>query len=438
MAIPWPGPAPTPMGLMGNGISVLPTDLPKAPKGLLKRNTVIPAAWCGFIGGDTLNVLSCAATKSCVYSGTAVGCCSGDIGACPDIYTACQAFGANCDFNCQANQKILKCTDSKVPFCAAYTFSSGYVNYDCTIQSGILTSVDFITDILPAASGANGPVVIAGSYKPSGTGTGASVGVIGTAAGSKGQATGIQTSSASATTLSIGAVVGIVVGSIFVIGGLLAGFITFCCLKRRKVRSQEKLESNKTMTAEGPRSELRDPNSLPSPRPIFEAVPHDHPGAYYANPSPQYTSDGQNTAFFATPEAEDGHNTNILPQYSEHQHQNMHHSPTDSKERLVRRGPAEVEGTPVDGPYRMASPVPSSAISQTSASNSPLGPFNSPIGTSVSPVGSGNSASNSPIGPPYSAVSPTNGTQRSPSALRRAYHRTQASHIYEMGDGAEF
>ncbi len=57
-AIPWPGPMPTPAGLMAMaGMSPRPTDAPGSqgiPQELRKRNVQYPPPenWCGFVTGD--------------------------------------------------------------------------------------------------------------------------------------------------------------------------------------------------------------------------------------------------------------------------------------------------------------------------------------------------------------------------------------------------
>lgn len=55
------------------------------------------------------NVLSCATTKTCVYSGYAVGCCNaGLIATCTNLFTTCVGYSDNCDGNCMANANVLK------------------------------------------------------------------------------------------------------------------------------------------------------------------------------------------------------------------------------------------------------------------------------------------------------------------------------------------
>lgn len=55
------------------------------------------------------DVLSCAATRNCVYSGTVLGCCgAGLIQTCTNLFTTCANYGDSCNAACQSNYHILK------------------------------------------------------------------------------------------------------------------------------------------------------------------------------------------------------------------------------------------------------------------------------------------------------------------------------------------
>lgn len=55
------------------------------------------------------NVLSCASTKTCVYSSYAVGCCdAGLIATCTALFTTCVGYSDTCGSACMANSKVLK------------------------------------------------------------------------------------------------------------------------------------------------------------------------------------------------------------------------------------------------------------------------------------------------------------------------------------------
>ena len=134
-AMMWSGPQVTPAGLMAmKGMSPRPTQAPGGngiPRELRKRAEdqylyPPPLNWCGFVEGDYSmiqddlrrteltklvdNVLSCATDYSCSYLETAVGCCTGPVEQCQDVYTTCvdRVSTSICDADCTENNRIIK------------------------------------------------------------------------------------------------------------------------------------------------------------------------------------------------------------------------------------------------------------------------------------------------------------------------------------------
>ncbi|KAL8901861.1 MAG: hypothetical protein Q9207_004993 [Kuettlingeria erythrocarpa] len=159
-AIPWIEPLPTPQGLLADaGVSPRPTDAPGIkgiPRELRRRQQDVlfppPDNWCGFVEGDYDVPLTCPSSLTCVNSNYYVGCCS-NTRACTKIYTTCYDYGTICDSDCEANDRIRKCTDSVSPFCGTYSFPIGTYLYNCeeTTNSGLPSSVKQLSDFYETA-----------------------------------------------------------------------------------------------------------------------------------------------------------------------------------------------------------------------------------------------------------------------------------------------
>ncbi|KAL8978129.1 MAG: hypothetical protein Q9177_006484 [Variospora cf. flavescens] len=155
VAIPWVEPLPTPQDFLADaGVSPQPTDAPGyngIPKELRRRQQDViyppPDNWCGFIEGDYDSPLTCRSSYTCVNSNYAVGCCPNTLTACTNLYTTCHDYGSICDADCEANEKIRKCSDSDFPYCGTYSFPTGTYLYNCesTTNNG-LSSVEQLAD----------------------------------------------------------------------------------------------------------------------------------------------------------------------------------------------------------------------------------------------------------------------------------------------------
>lgn len=296
MAIPWAGPEPTAAGLMNMpiGFSPMPTGGPRiVPKDLLKRQFPIPDDLCGYVSGDINSPLSCAiATQTCVYYRTAVGCCdAGAISTCTNLFTECRDYGASCGAACSADPDILQCNDPEQPRCNAYTFSSDLVNYNCALTRDI-QSVDFISDVYLTAfptrtlTDADGPNTFSDiadeiTYTVTGntaipTGTGRSVPTA-------------PSDEASNVAVGVGAIVGIVIGALLLIGGIIAAVVV-CCLMRRRKRRRAARQSAGFLPTGAPTMGQAPPAPLPQGHQYA-------PGAQQTSPV-AYATNGEATTYF--------------------------------------------------------------------------------------------------------------------------------------------
>ncbi|KAI9822250.1 MAG: hypothetical protein M1832_003073 [Thelocarpon impressellum] len=254
-AIPWLEPSPTPTGLMAVGFSPKPTEAPGGlPRELRRSDIDIPENWCGYIGGNTISPLSCYSTKQCVYSGTAVGCCDpGPVATCTNLFTSCINSKERCGSACQSDENILKCDTSSLAWCAVYTFSKGYTNFNCDSVEGTTTSVDFISDVLSSEFGTSslfgsfgGPIVITDSSESLSSSdstrtrtrtTRTSVtGLTAVAETADPTATGAGTSAAQRSALTGAAIAGIVVAALTLVGCIGAAVAGCCLIARRRRR----------------------------------------------------------------------------------------------------------------------------------------------------------------------------------------------------------
>lgn len=93
------------------------------------------------------NPLSCRSSRTCVHSGTAVGCCLNTLPGCTNVYTTCYDYAVICDSDCQLDDEIRKCSDSAYPFCGTYSFSIGTYLYNCESTTNFgPSSVEHISD----------------------------------------------------------------------------------------------------------------------------------------------------------------------------------------------------------------------------------------------------------------------------------------------------
>ncbi|MCJ1401378.1 hypothetical protein MMC11_004590 [Xylographa trunciseda] len=274
LATAWPGPDPTPTGLMAQiGMSLRPTEAPGLngiPKELLVRQSGVPFPppnnWCGFVDGDGADPLSCAASLTCVYSGAVLGCCdAGPISLCTNLYTTCSGNFDSCDSACEANYNILKCTYTDFPFCGTYNFDSGTRLYDCQSLPEVYT-VEFLADFYASRGetlgNTAGPVTItAASQTIPSVETVMATATITVPATASGINSPVQSSAHSAlgtsqiqsnpsaetssvnsspgtitksqSGLSMGAIIGIAVGGGGAVLLIISGLVAFCCIKRR-------------------------------------------------------------------------------------------------------------------------------------------------------------------------------------------------------------
>ncbi|KAI4107819.1 MAG: hypothetical protein LQ339_002429 [Xanthoria mediterranea] len=152
-AVAWLEPAPTPQAhLLQAGVSPRPTDPPGLngiPKELVRRQQDLiyppPQGWCGFVGGDYDDPLTCKSTYACVTSGYGLGCCPGP-SSCTNIFTTCKDFDEVCDGICEGNEKVLKCSESSYRYCGTYRFSGATRMYNCDSTSRRALSVQFVED----------------------------------------------------------------------------------------------------------------------------------------------------------------------------------------------------------------------------------------------------------------------------------------------------
>ncbi|KAI9880376.1 MAG: hypothetical protein M1830_003693 [Pleopsidium flavum] len=270
-AMPWFEPIQTPTGLMAAiGFSPLPTEAPglgSIPKELLRRQNSVPYPppnnWCGFVGGDPADVLSCVATKSCVYSGAVLGCCdAGLIATCTNLFTTCANYGDTCNSACEANNNILKCSNAAIPYCGTFAFDAGTRLYNCDSTAGFAKSVEFLADYYLTAIGSQilsstfGPVSITAASQSIGGGSNKNSAVATSASGTAINNVGVQTNPPTASPTSrssssganssgtsshsgfgTGAIVGVVVGILVVLLAIIIGLIAWCLIRRRRRRA---------------------------------------------------------------------------------------------------------------------------------------------------------------------------------------------------------
>lgn len=159
-AMPWLGPAPTPMSLMATaGMSPQPTEPPGLngiPRELRRRQNQYqyppPPNWCGFVDSLYDDPLSCSVGLTCVNSGTALGCCTATTGLCTALYTTCANYGDVCDEECQVNPAIKKCDDLE-PYCGTFSFPGDTYLFNCMVTSALIQDVEFLNDFYVTAIG---------------------------------------------------------------------------------------------------------------------------------------------------------------------------------------------------------------------------------------------------------------------------------------------
>ncbi|KAI4117245.1 MAG: hypothetical protein LQ345_002479 [Seirophora villosa] len=180
VAIQWIEPLPTRQHHLADaGVSPRPTDAPGSngiPKELRRRQQNVlyppPDNWCGFIEGDYDLPLTCRPSYTCVNSDTAVGCCPNTLAACTNIYTTCHDFAYRCDSDCEANDKIRKCSDSEFPYCGTYSFSIGTYLYNCEASTNLgASSVEQLADFYITAISSSFSLTSAAAAAPSATST---------------------------------------------------------------------------------------------------------------------------------------------------------------------------------------------------------------------------------------------------------------------------
>ncbi|KAH0566269.1 hypothetical protein GP486_000344 [Trichoglossum hirsutum] len=376
VAVRWLEPIATPAGeWLGNmGISPMPTQPPDAggiPKELLRRQD-FPDNWCGFITGDVNDVLSCRPAYTCVYSGTAVGCCgAGLIATCTALFTSCANYNDPCGSACSLNNRVLKCSVSSAPYCATYTFASGKINYNCATERGILSSVAFLSDVLiPSGSkfsSGKGPVTI-----PSTASSFTVPGIFGgfSSSPTSGSVLPVTTSASSKKSgIGTGAIAGIVVGVIAIIGLIAGGLLAFLCLRgRNKGNSGTAAPAAAAAVAAQPPMQQQQPP--PPPQGGYAPVPQSYPPQpqhpYYQQQQ-QQLPDGA-ISYYDNKAV--GNPVDVPPQYQPNSPQppNQEYAGfagAAAQRDSVAKAPVmpEIAGTPVpgqqpqQGPSRVTSPV---------------------------------------------------------------------------------
>ncbi|MCJ1259923.1 hypothetical protein MMC24_007762 [Lignoscripta atroalba] len=314
VAVPWLEPVATPTGVMAQvGISLLPTQAPglgNIPKELLRKQADLPfpppVNWCGFVNGQSDDILSCVATMTCVYSGAVMGCCdAGLIETCTNIYTTCSNYGDSCGSACLQNDNILKCSFSEYPYCGTYAFDSGTRLYNCLSVPYQVYTVESLADYYISAIGetlgyTDGPfpftdvseTLLPNSLTPSTTLPGpVSVASTANAIHTDAAITNPPVPTHRKKGLSTGALIGIIIGIVAIILAIIIALVAFVCIRRRKRRNNTNatLQHGTPMQQNPPpqqhQQQFANPayNSLPQQDTQFKP-PQQQPN--YGNPPP--------------------------------------------------------------------------------------------------------------------------------------------------------
>lgn len=95
--------------------------------------------------------LTCPYSFTCVNSDSYVGCCS-NTRSCTQIFTTCYDFGRICDADCEADDRIRKCSYSASPYCGTYSFPTGTYLYNCEYTTNFgPSSVEQLADFYETA-----------------------------------------------------------------------------------------------------------------------------------------------------------------------------------------------------------------------------------------------------------------------------------------------
>jgi hypothetical protein len=175
-----------------------------------------------------------------------------------------------------ASNHLLCSSGISLPYCATYTFASGLVNYNCDSQSGVISSVAFLSDV-----GTGTPSVPSLTFPTSSfTFTSSSTSTSSSSSSTSSSGSGFQFSSSPQPShkksVSSGAIAGIVVGVIAIIGliGALAAFF----LLRKKPN---------TAAAAAPVPQMQQQQPPPPPQPQYQTPQYQTPPVAGAYPPPQ-------------------------------------------------------------------------------------------------------------------------------------------------------
>ncbi|KAI9772848.1 MAG: hypothetical protein M1840_008730 [Geoglossum simile] len=373
----WIEPSATPIGEWagGMGFSPIPTEAPgpairgiSIPKELRKRQT-FSDNWCGYVNGDVEDVLSCGVLYTCLRSSTAVGCCGSEpIAACTGLYTSCVGFDDNCGSACSANKKILKCSSISLAYCATYTFASGLVNYNCDALSGVISSVAFLSDIGSGTAPVPSLTFPTSRFSVS-TSSFTSTRSSFTSTSSSDSSPGFQFTAppkrpSRKKSIGSGAIAGVVVGAIAIIG-MIAGLAAFFLLRKKPAAPIPPMQQQQ---------QYQNPpvnGAYPPPQQQQYAPPQQGPYFPGAQPVP-----GAATSFY---DAKSPQPNDVPPQY-----QPNTHSPQPPQQEYVPFNPAAAAGAPQprDSMAKPAQLVPE--ISGTEVAGGP-----SRVTSPVSAVGTG-------------------------------------------------
>ncbi|KAG7008101.1 GTpase-activating protein GYP7 [Physcia stellaris] len=378
----------TPLGLMAQaGMSPRPTEAPGLngiPQELVRRQNVQyppPPNWCGFVGGDYSNVLSCSVTNTCVHSGGFVGC-SGVSGV--GIWTTCVGYDDKCDAACSANDRIIQC-EPLTPYCALYSYPGSSYQHVCQEQSqyGLVSSIENLEDYYLTAIGSTltnaipsvAATAITGgaTSEPSSSRSSFGFSSGSSTSSSPSSSTGYGNDNSGSTGLAAAAIGGIAAG-VGLVFCAVVGFFIWCCLRRRK---RARIAASQNMTQHAPPTFVS-----PAPAPIqqqqqlqpnYQPVPQqDTP--YHGSGQFQPTQAG----YFGGPS--DGKDSNAYT------HVSPVGSPSPSKVEPITRPFSVVSSQhPTDGgtqPQRLSPPVPGYAGPMAGGQNYNQSPV-SPTATEV-------------------------------------------------------
>ncbi|KAF2108317.1 hypothetical protein BDV96DRAFT_587584 [Lophiotrema nucula] len=330
------GPAPTntsPNRAL-DGFTPKPTRGPSVAE--LRRRQNAGAETCGWVDEDLSSAITCNGDRSCVLYTTAsggttagmAGCCSaGDTQDCGWAYSCIDYSlysAGGCDSSCEADDFVRKCTATDAPYCTTWLYASDSVfDYGCgtdafdTIQTIYPTGIDgSSTSSLTLETISDDAIVFSDASSEfsdlssdftgfaSATDTGIfsdfTTDTLETATDSDPQQTQLPTVGGAGKTktkkgkkkVSIGLIIGVVIG-VLVLLGVIAAVLIILCVKQKK---KKQLAANQVAIANAqamrPQSSVN-PAAQPQMQQAPPPVPQQHnPGAEgYFNQQQAYGND---------------------------------------------------------------------------------------------------------------------------------------------------